>query len=566
MTMQKIQNQDLAQLLLQLRFTPQKKRRKQLGAAEKLFAIVEKDKDYPFEFVFFRITGFHHKGPTEQHLIKGDQLLEDLQVFIAKLSFQVARPVTGQSQKVYSAQELAKTLGISTRTVQRWRKRGLIARNFIFEDGVKRFGFFKSTVDKFLAANPDLAANAKTFTRLTAKQKGKLIKRAAALAAKTNLSRHHIISKIAAEIGRSHETVRHALVSYEKANPDKPLFKRPPGVTDPAQAAEIYELFKQGCDVKDLMKRFNRSKSSIYRIINIRRAKTLLLRKIEFIASDEFLETDAKAKILGTPPDSVKPAVAKSIEPFGLTDRSLPDYLRTLKKTPVLNRERELELFRRYNYLKYLACITRAGMKATLTSSTHLEQIEGYLDQAEDIQRAIIEANLRLVVSIARKHTSGGANLSDLISEGNLALLRAVEKFDYSRGFRFATFASWTIAKGFARKMPARTARRDRKAAESLARMQEDSREEEAADLAAIERAHQSLAQVIADELDPREQYIILNRFGPIGQPIKKKTKTLRQIGDDLGLTGERVRQLELIALQKLRQSLSPKEFELLTR
>jgi len=564
--MQKIQNQDLAQLLLQLRFTPQEKRRKQLDAAEKLFAIVERDKNYPFEFVFFRITGFHHKDPTEQHLIKGDQLLEDLQVFIAKLSFQVARLVTGQSQKVYSAQELAKTLGISTRTVQRWRKRGLIARNFIFEDGVKRFGFFKSTVDKFLAANRDLAANAKTFTRLTAKQKGKLVRWAAALTAKTNLSRHHIISKIAAEIGRSHETVRHALVSYEKANPDKPLFKRPPGVTDPARAAEIYELFKQGYDVRDLMKRFNRSKSSIYRIINIRRAKALLLRKIEFIASDEFLDADAKAKILGTRPAGVKPAAAKSIEPFGLTGRSLPDYLRILKKTPALNRERELELFRRYNYLKYLACITRAGMKATLTSSTHLEQIEGYLAEAEDIHRAIIEANLRLVVSIARKHAGGGANLSDLISEGNLALLRAVEKFDYSRGFRFATFASWTIAKDFARGMPARTARRDRKAAESLARMQEDSREEEATDLAAIERAHQSLAQVIADELDPREQYIILNRFGPIGQPIKKKTKTLRQIGDDLGLTGERVRQLELIALQKLRQSLSPKEFELLTR
>jgi RNA polymerase nonessential primary-like sigma factor len=96
--------------------------------------------------------------------------------------------------------------------------------------------------------------------------------------------------------------------------------------------------------------------------------------------------------------------------------------------------------------------------------------------------------------------------------------------------------------------------------------MRQDVREEEAADLDAIERAHQSLAQVITDELDQREKYVILNRFGPIGQPIKKKTKTLGQIGEELGLSKERVRQIELLALQKLRQSLSPKEFELLTR
>ena len=87
----------------------------------------------------------------------------------------------------------------------------------------------------------------------------------------------------------------------------------------------------------------------------------------------------------------------------------------------------------------------------------------------------------------------------------------------------------------------------------------------EAVDFAAIERARRSLVQVIKDELNEREQYIILNHFGLVGPPIKKKTKTLKQIGKDLELSKERVRQIELIALQKLRHSLSIEEFELLT-
>ncbi|MHC4633072.1 MAG: helix-turn-helix transcriptional regulator, partial [Planctomycetota bacterium] len=136
----------MAQLLLQLRFTPIKKRRKQLDAAEKLFAIIDKDKEYPFEFVCFRITGFHLKSEAEAELIKGDELLEDLRIFISKLSGQLARPVAEQSQKVYTIEELAAAFDVSTKTIYRWRKRGLIARKFICDDGIRRCGFFQSTV------------------------------------------------------------------------------------------------------------------------------------------------------------------------------------------------------------------------------------------------------------------------------------------------------------------------------------------------------------------------------------------------------------------------------------
>jgi RNA polymerase primary sigma factor len=563
--MRRIKSHNLAQLLMQLRFTPEKKRRKQLDAAEKLFTIIDKKKEYPYEFVCFRITGFQPKSDFESELIKGDELLEDLRIFISKLSGKLASPVTQQDQKIYSIEELAKNLGVSTKTIYRWRKHGLVARKYIFDDGIKRFGLLQSAVDEFLAAHPDLAGKARNFSRLTSRQKQQIIKQAIKLAAGTNLSRYQIIDKISDKTGKCHETIRYTLLSYENANPGRAIFKKSTGVIGPAQAAEIYRLYKQGSNIKELMKRFDRNRSSIYRIINRRRAKAILAKKIEFIASDEFLEQDANSFEVHRSASCVNSLHAAHSTQNELTGSSLSEYLHTLRDTPVLNREEEVELFRRYNYLKFLASHSRAGIRLSKVSGRMISQIESYLARAEEIKRRIIEANLRLVVNVARKHTLSGANLLDLVSEGNISLMNAVEKFDYSRGFRFSTFASWAIAKDYAHKIPDQIGRLGKSGKASLASIHREMRTEDAADFAAIERAHQSLTQVIKNNLTEQEQYVITNRFGLVGPPIKKQTKTLAQIGEELNLSKERIRQIELLALQKLRQSLSPEEFELLT-
>lgn len=561
--MQKIQNANLEQLLMQSKFTPPKKRHLQLVAAEQLLNIIDKDKEYPFEFIHFRITGHRPKTMLEFLPIKGDQLETDLRIFIARLSAKIAPPAELQDEKIYTTEQLAEMLAVSTKTISRWKKKGLVAKKFIFEDGTKRYGFPQSIVDKFTAQMPLAAQKAKQFSRTTKTQKQQIIRQAKALIKKTNISRYQVINRITEKSSRSHETIRYILLNYDKAHPDKAIFKKPAGIITPEQTSEIYKLSKQGLGAREIAKRFNKSKSSIYRIVNMGRARAVLSKKIDFIDSPQFLEDNAFETIL--PDDRMMRMRKDATHPPKLAKSSLSEYLQTVKNTPTLNREQEAELFRRYNYLKYLASITRTKIKRTKPSGILLTEVEDYLSEAEIINKRIIEANLRLVVSIANRHTAAGADLLELVSEGNMSLMRAAEKFDYTRGFRFGTYASLAISKDFARSIPQEAARREKPASDSLKEMHRDLRAPTAAGVVTIERTRQSLIKTIKENLDERERYIILHHFGLMGTRIRKKKKTLVQIGEDLDLTKERVRQIELFALKKLRQSLSRKEFELLT-
>jgi RNA polymerase primary sigma factor len=562
--MRRIKSDKLGQLLMQLRFTPESKRRAQLEAAERLYALVQEDKQYPWDFVYFHVTGFHSKDSLEQELLGGRDLLDDLRIFIAKLSGRLATPVAQQSEPVHTIEDLARRFNVSSKTIDRWRKRGLLTRKFVFADGSHRFGVLESAVAKFIQDNPALVANATRFRRLTEAQRQQVVRQARSLASRTSLSRYQIIKQVAEKLDIAQETSRCTLLQYERKHPDKPIFRRPLGRISPTEAAELYRLHKQGLSMRQLMERFDRSRATVYRIINQRRAAALLARKVEYVPSDEFLQGGARERILGPPLAPERPEMEKKIEPFELVGESLlPEYMQILTTTPVLTREQEVDLFRRYNYLKHLAATERHQIKLSRVTAGLLSKLEEYLEQAEEIRKLLVEANLRLVVSIAGKHTSGDANFLDLVSKGNFALIQTVEEFDYTKGFRFGRRASLSIAKEYA-KVSGRSTELTPKRVASLASFQRGLRET-TADVLAIERTRQSLTQMIREELDEREQYVILHHFGLIGSSIRKNKKTLKQIGDELDLTKERIRQIELTALQKLRQCLSQEQFELLT-
>src|SRR5205085_3104842 len=139
-----------------------------------------------------------------------------------------------------------------------------------------------------------------------------------------------------------------------------------------------------------------------------------------------------------------------------------------------------------------------------------LKEIEDLQAQANEVKDLLINANMRLVVSIAKKHAAQTENFWELMSDGNMSLLRAVEKFDYSRGFKFSTYASWAIMKNFARSIPEEKHRRERYLTghEELFEAAQDTRSDEQEQVASAEQAANRVNRLL-EYLDPRERQII---------------------------------------------------------
>lgn len=535
----------LRELFEQLRFAPVRQKKKQLAAAEHLMMILDKDRDYPFDFIVFRITGYRSQGDTDRPLIPGQSLLRDLRVWIAQLSTELSLNVADMAERIYTVEELAGQFNVSTKTIRRWQKRGLTGKIYVFPEGHKRLGFTESAVDDFKKIHFEMVEKAGHFSVLSETEKNAILELAQSLVSKNNYrTQNELVMEIVVRSGRARQTVRNVLDPCRLQHPVHPTLPGSRGKMAAKDISVLYRQYRQGAPARELVQQYRRSRSSIYRIINQQRAKEILGQKVDYIPSPEFSSVSAE-HILSTPLDQLLTGVGSQ---------------RTL-----LSRKSETDLFRRYNFLKYCLSRERAHIQLRQPRASRLDRIESLRQEAEKVKKYIIESNMPLVVSISGKHLGSGIGMNELVSEGSVALMAAVEKFDYTRGYRFSTYASWAIAKDFARMIPSESRRPDRAGGIDFTNLPSDIRMDSLPDVSTVEQAQRDLRSIIENNLDRREQYVILNHFALDPGVIKKKSKTLKQIGVDLNLSKERIRQIELQALQKLRQSLSPEQFDLLT-
>lgn len=289
---------------------------------------------------------------------------------------------------------------------------------------------------------------------------------------------------------------------------------------------------------------------------------------IELIAGDDFAEPELAASFLDPAP-GLEQVDFKRCQPH---DASLPpgtsDAFSCLYLVELLTAEQEHHLFRKMNYLKYLAEQLRKEIQHSLKTGSggkpgsEVSTIQSWLEEALAIRNYVVTANLRLVVAIARKLVNVDNSLEDLLSQGTVPLIRAVEIFDFERGTRFSTYATWAVRNhlhrvtGKARKYRQKFVTGETGYFEAI----RDQRAGRESSQEAQTYVYGLLGAVI-DRLSQRDQIIISERFGLF--EAGSSPKTFREIGLSLGISTERVRQLLHRSLEKLQDFLEEKDFEM---
>ncbi len=229
-----------------------------------------------------------------------------------------------------------------------------------------------------------------------------------------------------------------------------------------------------------------------------------------------------------------------------------------------LSRDEEVDLFMRFNYCRFrMMKILKAHAGRRLTAAATRELLKW--DQAAlDIRDEIVQANLGLVPSMVERSRLTGVDFAELISEGQLALLRSVGKFDCSRGFKFSTYACRAILTSISRAVALMARHRARYPTEYDPDLQKG-------DLIELRREEieafcmQELRGILAEnsaDLTVAERRILSERYGMRGgRKNPADSKTLRQVAEVFGVTKERVRQIQNKALAKLREVLDEQVF-----
>ncbi len=527
------------------RFAPKAKKVEQSGLAEKLYGEVEPDRPYSFDYICFRITNYRPESPSRYSIASTD-LQHDLRLLIEDLSDSADIAVTEVPEQVHTVEELSRLFSVSTKTISRWRDAGLVSRRLLF-GGRKRVGFLQSSVDRFITSNRDKIRRGERFSQLSDDEKSEIIERARQLV-EGGATLSEVTRQLSKQMNRSPETVRYTLKNFDADNQALAIFPNHRGSLTDDDKRSIFRLYTHGASIAQLCKRFRRTRTSIARILLDMRMDQIMELPLDYIYNEDFEDPNREQEYLGPVPE---PAAAprKVRVPDGL-----PSYLAALYDVALLTREQEYHLFRKMNYLKHKASRLRESLDHSHANKTAImDQIDEVYESAVLVKNKIVQSNLRLVVSIAKRHVAGSDDFFALVSDGNMSLIRAVEKFDYSRGNKFSTYASWAIMKNFARTIPSEFKHRDRfrTTTEELFIARQDERRDPYLE-ETVQRSRQRELSKIMNRLDDREQKIISARFG-LGRG--KEPLTLKEVGEEMGVTKERIRQLEARALNKLREA-----------
>ncbi len=280
----------------------------------------------------------------------------------------------------------------------------------------------------------------------------------------------------------------------------------------------------------------------------------------DFIDSPAFYEPGAEKKIYDEAPDVPKPDTTwyhPVMDDLSSTSRS-----RTVKSAQqvILTGAQEKILFHQFNYARYRVWKIQEDVKESPNRQPTVEQAEEILRWyrlSDRIREQIAETNLALVLAMAKRTRMSEVDFADLVSEGNMALLRAVDKFDAGRGYKFSTYACRAILKAFSRQGMKLSKYRQRFPTDFDPKLERSNFLE--TKRAGFEKdAAEEVKRIVLEnraDLSDVERTVIEHRFGLESGELEKPM-TLEQVGQIIGVTKERVRQIQNKAMEKIKLEL----------
>jgi RNA polymerase primary sigma factor len=536
----------------QTRFAPPARRQAQVVAAQKLLAELETGKEYPYQYVCYRVTEYRSDAFPDL-VIPGDLLRRDLELFIRRVERSLPPlPIEQAVEPMLTLDEVSRRFNVSTKTISRWRVKGLSARR-VKVNGRSQLGFPRAAVERFVADHKDLVEKGARFSHLTDGEKDDILRLARELrddgGTLTEVSR-----AIAVRLRRSPEAVRYTIKNFDRSHPDHALFPAAGPLSPTAKERIVSAMAAKhndklpGDTVDTIAKRFGRTRSSMYRVVNEVRAKELVRAPVDYIYNADFDNPSKEAEIVGDMPGLAEFEAKRAGKS---PPKDVPPQMAHLYEWPLLNKEQEQHVFRKMNFLKHKLHKFQQSLDPSKTRVADLLRIEELRDEIKKCRDLLISCNQRLVYAQAKQRLAPGDSIDDLWSDGNMSLMRAVEKFDYARGNKFSTYATWAIMKNFARSIPDAKTHRQRYMTgyDELFEAKADVRTDEQEVLAAADAAKARVARLL-DHLDARTREVIRMRTGLDGS----EEMTLEQIGQHFGITKERVRQINVRGMKQLRE------------
>jgi RNA polymerase sigma factor (sigma-70 family) len=292
------------------------------------------------------------------------------------------------------------------------------------------------------------------------------------------------------------------------------------------------------------------------------RARVMLAQENRFIYSSEFEGMERSTAPLKAAERLLEELACgdpdkKSRSSADGSDDVTVAYQNWTSSDPLLSFEQEQVLFLALNLARYRINRLRSRLSAETPDIRIMNQIEQKQELVEKIRSQLVRSNLRLVSNLSRKFSSSFGEIDEFSSDGSMILLGAIDRFDYSRKLRFSTYATHSIQRHFFRTWKVRQRRKERfpsAVSELLSEVPErDSQVRVCDDPESVVRELMLQAKEV---LDDREYQIVGHRFGIGG--LNPDGQTLREIAAELGISKERVRQLQMKALDKLRELIDP--------